>query len=232
MSKKKKTLSLKQQFTAEYKALNNAIHRCHNPQHTYFYNYGARGIQVCPEWRNLDTGWPLFFQHVGPRPGTGYTLDRLDNNKGYEPGNVAWVLRAENNQNRRSTRADFSNFGWGVGKYECEYRYAGKKVARVIASPLIPHDGQVRTLRSWCDDLGLKPTTVRQRLLRGATPAEALDSNTSRVGGKRSCYRFDPEAQSPQDVLLDERNDQLMARIEEAVAILSKAAGDIGHRDN
>lgn len=77
------------------------IDRCYNPQNKGYRNYGARGISVCNEWRQ---SYIVFFEHVGPRPSALHSLDRIDNNGNYEPGNVRWVTRTEQNRNTRRTR--------------------------------------------------------------------------------------------------------------------------------
>lgn len=80
-----------------YGALCNAIARCHNPEHPAYNRYGARGITVCEEWRSLD--YMNFYNHIGPKPTEKHTLDRIDNDKGYEPGNVKWSTRKEQSRN-------------------------------------------------------------------------------------------------------------------------------------
>lgn len=61
-------------------------------------NYGARGITVCPEWVE---SFEAFYAHVGDHPGPEYSLDRIDNDRGYEPGNVRWATAEEQARNRR-----------------------------------------------------------------------------------------------------------------------------------
>ena len=89
-------------YKAERAALTNAIHRCHNERHAAYYNYGARGITVHDDWRG-PTGFAKFIEYIGPKPSPELTLERLNNNKGYEPGNVRWATRKEQILNRRST---------------------------------------------------------------------------------------------------------------------------------
>lgn len=70
--------------------------RCSNPNHPDYEYYGERGISVCERWDSF----PLFVQDVGKRP-YGRTLDRMDNDGDYEPGNVRWATSAEQVANRR-----------------------------------------------------------------------------------------------------------------------------------
>jgi hypothetical protein len=84
---------------AEYHAWRMAIARCHNPKAQAYPRYGGRGIRVCARWRN---SFKAFLDDVGKRPSPRHELDRINNNRGYEPGNCRWVLRWENDRNRRS----------------------------------------------------------------------------------------------------------------------------------
>ncbi|WP_199570603.1 hypothetical protein [Streptomyces murinus] len=72
------------------------IQRCTNPDHKQWANYGGRGITVCERW--LD--FPNFLADMGERP-AGLTLDRIDNNRSYEPGNCRWADVSTQNSNRR-----------------------------------------------------------------------------------------------------------------------------------
>lgn len=71
--------------------------RCHNPTHASYRYYGARGIHLWPAWHDFQR----FMADVGPRP-AGLELDRIDNNRGYEPGNVRWATRKQQMNNRRN----------------------------------------------------------------------------------------------------------------------------------
>lgn len=74
------------------------LSRCHNPSNAGYRNYGGRGIAVCAEWRH---SFDAFFAHIGPRPGHGYSVDRINNDGNYEPGNVRWATRVEQERNKR-----------------------------------------------------------------------------------------------------------------------------------
>lgn len=73
------------------------IQRCHLPTNKSFGRYGARGVSVCPEWRQSFT---TFAAYVGSRP-DGMTLDRINSAGNYEPGNVRWATPTEQARNTR-----------------------------------------------------------------------------------------------------------------------------------
>jgi hypothetical protein len=74
--------------------------RCHNPRHPKFHLYGGRGITVCSDWMGHD-GYDRFLAHIGPRPSPQHSVDRIDNSRGYEPGNVRWATQREQMRNTR-----------------------------------------------------------------------------------------------------------------------------------
>lgn len=86
-------------LTPEYKAWRSMRDRCQNKNDKAYRDYGQRGISVCQEW---DKSFQKFFDHVGRRPSSGYSLDRIDNSKGYEPGNVRWATSLEQGRNKRN----------------------------------------------------------------------------------------------------------------------------------
>ncbi len=75
------------------------IARCYRQSSGNYSRYGGAGIQVCARWALFSN----FLADMGERP-LGTTLDRLDNDKGYEPGNCRWATPAQQAQNRRSTK--------------------------------------------------------------------------------------------------------------------------------
>lgn len=73
----------------------HARERCNNPSSKRYAYYGGRGITF--EFESFEQ----FFKELGPRP-AGLTLDRIDNNQGYKPGNVRWATASEQNCNKRN----------------------------------------------------------------------------------------------------------------------------------
>lgn len=85
----------------EHRIWQYMIQRCHNPNAGNYYLYGGRGIEVCERWRE---SFEAFYADVGPRPSKDHSLERKNNSKGYEPGNVVWATRLEQNNNTRRNR--------------------------------------------------------------------------------------------------------------------------------
>lgn len=83
-----------------YVRWHNMIQRCTNSENKSYPDYGGRGITVCAEWLDFEA----YYAAIGDAP-PGMTLDRIDNDRGYEPGNVRWATRSTQSRNRRPTSA-------------------------------------------------------------------------------------------------------------------------------
>lgn len=75
--------------------------RCFQKNSRAYKDYGGRGITICDAWRE---SFPAFLAYMGPRPSPAHSIERIDNDGNYEPGNVRWATMKEQCRNRRSNR--------------------------------------------------------------------------------------------------------------------------------
>ena len=112
--------------------------RCKSPSHKGFVNYGGRGIKVCRRWQQSFFNW---LQDMGLRPDRSFTLERVDNSKGYNPSNCKWATRAEQALNKRMYKSNNTGFRNILkrpdnGKYRVRIRRNGKIVFDVTVEKL------------------------------------------------------------------------------------------------
>lgn len=84
----------------EYGVWKEMHRRCSDKNRKQYKDYGGRGIRVCEEW----TDFAAFLRDMGPRPSAQHSIERRDNERGYEPSNCYWATRFEQNANRRFNR--------------------------------------------------------------------------------------------------------------------------------
>ena len=128
--------------TPTYQSWGAAIQRCTNPKNRYWHIYGGRGIQVCEAWK---TSFEVFFADMGERP-LGYTLDRINSDGDYEPGNCRWATAKQNGRNRRDVKLSES---------------AAASIRQAYAAGGVTH-------RQLADAYGVSHATIGQ-LIRGRT---------------------------------------------------------------
>jgi hypothetical protein len=109
--------------TRTYKSWRSMINRCTNPNTPGYASYGGRGITVCDRWLIFEP----FLADMGVRP-EGRTLDRINNDGNYEPGNCRWATRFEQQRNKRPpVREEFCKNGH---EYAVDGVYVSKNGAR------------------------------------------------------------------------------------------------------
>jgi hypothetical protein len=94
--------------TVAYSCWYGMIRRCHAPRQDSYIYYGARGVRVCDAWRSSFEAWWTWvtkldgcpYDDRGDRTNRGISLDRIDNDGNYEPGNVRWATTKEQRNNR------------------------------------------------------------------------------------------------------------------------------------
>jgi hypothetical protein len=129
--------------TPEYRAWRSMFQRCYDETCPAYKRYGGRGIKVCKRWRD---SYLSFLADMGRKPSLSHTLERVDNDKGYESGNVVWATPKQQAQNTLNTAR------------------ARKLTFRGI------------TLRisQWADKLGMSAKVLHNRMSLGWAPARIL----------------------------------------------------------
>lgn len=74
--------------------------RCRNPNEPGYKNYGGRGIDVCERWRTFEN----FLADMGPRPSDDHSIERIDNDRGYEKSNCRWATNKQQCNNQRRNK--------------------------------------------------------------------------------------------------------------------------------
>lgn len=163
--------------TKEYRAWVEMKRRCYNKRRKNYKLYGGRGISVCDRWRY---SFRAFLSDVGYAPSLQYTLDRINTDGNYEPGNVRWATIREqaNNVRHNSTATVFgttksaSDWARDTGKHPATIRYrlrSGIPDAEAITAPvkpwrrLIELDGKSHTAKEWSRILGIPVSTINYR---------------------------------------------------------------------
>jgi hypothetical protein len=110
------------------------LQRCENPDHVAYRYYGAKGRSVCKRWRDIRLFVEDIERDLGPRP-DGMTLDRIDSDGNYEPGNVRWATAAEQVANSTLTYGERSGKArlTDLVVIECRRRYAAGETQAALA---------------------------------------------------------------------------------------------------
>lgn len=175
---------------SEYNAWSDMKARCFTETHKSYDRYGGRGITVCERWKD---SFPDFLSDMGKRPSPGLSLDRIDNNGNYEPGNCRWASRKEQARNTSKNRVVEYN-----GREYCmvdlreklqlprqtiEDRIdKGMSAQEAIDTPIKPHriflthDGETKMLSQWGEKFGISIGCIQERLQKGWSIKAALET--------------------------------------------------------
>lgn len=164
--------------------------RCYNPKSKDYQNYGARGIMVAPHWKD---DFLAFYEDVSKLEHfeeEGYSLNRIDNDGNYEPGNVEWATQTEQNNNKRSN----INITY-EGKTQCLKKWSKElkipyltlyqrifnlnwTVEKAFQTKvnnymqMISYKGKVQSLYSWGKELKINPKTLFSRIYQYKWPID------------------------------------------------------------
>lgn len=126
----------------EYRVWKGMLSRCYNRKTPQYRNYGGRGISVFRSWRN---SFQAFYDYIGPRPSLLYSIDRINTDGNYEPGNVRWATKREQslNQRKRSIYAGKKSSSEFIGVTLYNKRFAAQFDHKLLGHFETGHDAAV-----------------------------------------------------------------------------------------
>ena len=153
--------------------------RCYNVKSKYYRHYGGRGITVYEPWLEFQVFKKYLDEHLGECP-SKCSIDRINNNGNYEPGNVRWATQKEQANNRRSnthyvyngtkhTLAEWYDLLHIEGKkslYKIEVALGVRKPKKSLAQTQIVHNGVSKTVDEWARELGMKTASLARYCLK------------------------------------------------------------------
>lgn len=174
--------------TPIYNRWMNMRRRCHDPNDKQWRDYGARGITVCERWRN-DVA--AFHADMGQPPSRAHSIERKDNNKGYDPDNCVWATMREQCNNRRSSKLythDGRTQSIAQWARECgsttdrlwKRLRGGLSIAKALSPAsflrhkMLSLNGRSQTLPAWAKELGVKESTLWGRIQNGWSDEDVL----------------------------------------------------------
>jgi hypothetical protein len=193
--------------TKVYRTWKGIKSRCLNTKSHAYKDYGGRGISIAPEWKD---NFEAFYAEIGDPPSDNHSIDRIDNERGYEPGNVRWVASGIQNNNKRnnvfyeykgkqyqlkdlsemsgipfSTLASrLITLGWGVAEA------IETPVVDTKEDPVIEYEGKQYTIYNLAKERGVPYYRLRSRILAGWSIGKAL-SEPAKETNVGNLYEFD-----------------------------------------
>ena len=182
--------------TPVYNCWKSMISRCYIKSATGYADYGARGIVVCAAWRD---SFSTFFADMGSPPTPTHSIERLNVNGNYTKENCCWATDTEQMRNTRRTvryaacGAQLTAMEWsergGVPEKTIMHRLVlGWPVEDAVSIPsravqpprLLTRNGVTQSLMTWSRQLGIGHHTLRQRVRRGLSDEEVLQTASFR----------------------------------------------------
>lgn len=171
---RKRNWALRKAAQPEDAILRGIIARCENPRVASFADYGGRGIRVSARWRHGEdglTGVACFIADLGARPSSDHSVERIDVDGNYEPGNCRWATALEQSNNKRRTR---------------RVTYRGEEMAladaiRAAGSVIHIEAAWIRIRSGWSVERALE--TPRLHRSHNAKPGTVDDRHKTGIGG-------------------------------------------------
>lgn len=118
---------LLKEYSSEYSSWRSMMDRCYDASHDSYKSYGGKGIAVCERWHDFKN----FVKDMDEKPTANHTIDRIDNEKGYNPSNCRWATKVEQSRNQRVRKNSKSGvrgvyYDKSRGKYLVQIKANGK----------------------------------------------------------------------------------------------------------
>ena len=156
----------------EYRIWASMIQRCCNKKDASYPRYGGRGITICDRWR---ASFKNFIDDVGSRPSRGLCIDRIDNDRGYELGNVRWATLKESNLNKRTTvKVDL----WGCKVPVAEIADLFGINQCTMLSHVAKGENWKDVVRNYNPHKKFRPHRVRDPITGELVPRQAVDASS------------------------------------------------------
>lgn len=167
-------------YSQTYKAWDNIRSRCYNEKHNSYPNYGGRGVTMYSIWRD---DYVAFRDYIGypPEDGQRYTVDRIDSNGNYEPGNVRWATYGEQAKNRgmssrNTTGVPGISFDQSRNRYKAQWlTLAGKNQTKVFT---VKKYGKEEAFRLACE---ARENAIKELNSQGAGYSDSHGSSRDKL---------------------------------------------------
>jgi hypothetical protein len=170
----------------EHRAWAAMRQRCGNPNNPQYQYWGGKGVKVCARWQRFEN----LYADMGPRPSPEHSIDRIDVNGDYEPGNCRWATSGQQSLNKTSNKlvsfagetravAEWAKL-YGIDRGVLGHRLErGWDMERALTTPtedqtgaLYTYQGKTQSISAWAKEYGMSRHMLKGRLQRSKWPIE------------------------------------------------------------